>query len=99
MAGSLSSAKATTESKLASAKKAFEAKVNIVTNAITANDKKYEEKLEEVTGVVFDFKTASAEDRERIRDSIEAMDKDMNKAIARAIQLGEAKQAEVEKKA
>merc|ERR1719353_1810144 len=52
--------------------------------------------MEHVTGVVMDYKKASDADRELIKTHLEAMDDDLNKAITKAIQLGEAKVKEVE---
>jgi hypothetical protein len=95
----LSGSKAAIAGKLAGAKKDFTAKVNTLTNLITASNKKYEEKLESVTGVVHDWKAASLKDRDLIKDQVAAMDADLNKAIVRAIQLGEAKQKAVESEA
>merc|ERR1719231_346721 len=66
---------------------------------ITAGNKKYEEKMERVTGVVHDWKKASLADRKLIKDQVAAMDADLNKAITRAIQIGEAKAKAVEDEA
>merc|ERR1712070_1342937 len=60
---------------------------------------KYEEKMERVTGVVHDWKKASLADRKLIKDQVAAMDADLNKAITRAIQIGEAKAKAVEDEA
>merc|ERR1711998_431930 len=91
MKASLAGAKAGTAAKMAEYKKDFAAKVNSLTNLITANNKKYEDKLQRVTGVVHDWKKASLADRKLIKDQVAAMDADLNKAITRAIQIGEAK--------
>merc|ERR1711998_38669 len=99
MKASLAGAKAGTAAKMAEYKKDFAAKVNSLTNLITANNKKYEDKLQRVTGVVRDWKKASLADRKLIKDQVAAMDADLNKAITRAIQIGEAKAKAVEDEA
>merc|ERR1712054_351091 len=57
------------------------------------------DKLQRVTGVVHDWKKASLADRKLIKDQVAAMDADLNKAITRAIQIGEAKAKAVEDEA
>jgi len=99
MAGDLAGAQAATAGAMKSAKKVFAAKVNTLTNLITANNGKFERKLERVTGVVHDWKKTSLKERDLIKDQVAAMDADLNKAITRAIQLGEAKAKEVEEEA
>merc|ERR1719231_1226674 len=99
MKASLAGAKASTAAKIADAKKSFTSKVNTLTNLITAGNKKYEEKMERVTGVVHEWKKASLADRKLIKDQVAAMDADLNKAITRAIQIGEAKAKAVEDEA
>merc|ERR1712188_197225 len=50
---------------------------------------------EEITGVVFDYKAAADADRALIREEQRVMNNDLNKRIAHAIMLGEAKAKEV----
>merc|ERR1712167_505879 len=50
----------------------------------------FERGLEKATGVMMDWKTEAAKDRESIRTLRKAMVADLNKNIVRAIQLGEA---------
>jgi len=52
-----------------------------------------------VTGVTHDWKKASATDRALIKEQVAGMNADLNKAIVRAIQQGEARAKEVEEKA
>jgi len=97
--GDLAGAQAATAGKMKSAKKVFAAKVNTLTNLITANNGKFEDRLRRVTGVVHDWKKSSLKERGLIKDQVKAMDADLNKAITRAIQLGEARAKEVEQEA
>merc|ERR1712036_157158 len=87
----LAMAKTSTAAALAGAKAEFKSRFNTLVNSITANDKKYEEGLKHITGVAHDWKTKSAADRRNLRTEVKAMGADLNKAITRAIQLGEAK--------
>merc|ERR1712070_1047293 len=85
--------------KLASAEKTFGSKLNSLANAITANAKWYEGKMKDVTGVVYDWKKAAGTDRKAIEMERNAIVAKQQKAIARAISLGEAKRALVERTA
>merc|ERR1712216_1110865 len=73
------------------AKKEFASRFNTPVNTVTANDKKYEEGLKHITGVAHNWKTKSAADRRNLRTEVKGMGADLNKAIGRAVQLGEAK--------
>jgi len=97
--GSLSTAKADTAAALKEAKSVFASRVTSLTDAITANAKSFERGLEKTTGVMMDWKTEAAKDRESIRTLRKAMVADLNKNIVRAIQLGEAKAKAVQERA
>jgi len=90
----LAGASAATAGKLKSAQDDFESKLNTMTNIVTSNQKKYEKRMEHMTGVVHDWKAGSEADRALVKDQVIAMEADLNGAIARAIQLGEAKMKE-----
>merc|ERR1711935_196875 len=64
-----------------------------------ANAKHFEDGLTHLTGVAMHFKEAAAEDRGNIRMMRDSMVADLNKNIARAIELGEAKMRAVEETA
>merc|ERR1711871_1161129 len=96
MKGDLATATATTAKALADAKDVFTSRTITLENAITANAKHFERGLTHLTGVAMHFKEAAAEDRENIRMMRDSMVADLNKNIARAIQLGEAKIKAVE---
>merc|ERR1712224_886094 len=86
---------ASAAAQLKKAKQEFAVKQHILTDTITANHKKYEAGLKRVTGIAMDWKKSSAEDRALIRDEAALMNKDLNKAIVKAIQQGEARAKEV----
>merc|ERR1711871_1834204 len=94
--GDLAEATATTKKSLADAKDVFSSRVITLENAITANAKHFEEGLTHLTGVTMNWKEAAESDRANIRIMRDGMVADLNKNIARAIQLGEAKIKAVE---
>merc|ERR1711871_926745 len=93
--GELAITSASAAAQLKKAKQEFAVKQHILTDTITANHKKYEAGLKRVTGIAMDWKKSSAEDRALIRDEAALMNKDLNKAIVKAIQQGEARAKEV----
>merc|ERR1711998_4551 len=70
-----------------------------LTNAITANQKYYEDKMSEHTGIVMSWKEASDADREAIRDVRDAMVANLHTDIANAITKAEAEIKAVEETA
>merc|ERR1712054_175021 len=97
--GNLAEATATTQKSLADAKDVFSTRMNTLENAITANAKHFEDGLTHLTGVTMNWKEAAESDRANIRMMRDGMVADLNKNIARAIQLGEAKIKAVEEEA
>merc|ERR1712159_308620 len=91
LSASLKMAKASTAAAVKSAKAEFASRFNTLVNTVTSNDKKYEKGLKHITGVAHDWKTKSAADRRNLQTEIKGMVADLNKAIGRAVQLGEAK--------
>merc|ERR1711881_272126 len=88
---SLRMAKGSTAAAVKSAKAEFASRFNTLVNTVTSNDKKYEKGLKHITGVAHDWKTKSAADRRNLQTEVKGMGADLNKAITRAVQLGEAK--------
>jgi len=84
-------AAASANANIAKFKSKFAASMTTLVNTVTANDKKVEEGLQRITGVVHNWKAASAADRHLVKTEAKAMNQDLNKAIVKAIQLGEAK--------
>merc|ERR1711998_570328 len=84
---------------VAASKKDFEDRLKTLTNVVGANHKTVEKNLEVLTGVIRDYNKAGAEDRALIKKQNQAMGADMQKAITRAIQEGEAKAKAVAQRA
>jgi len=95
----LASAKESAAGSLDSAKKTFASRLTTLTNSITANAKYYGDRFGEMSGVVQDWKKASKTDRAAIRLERKAMVATLNKKLARAISLGEAKRKAVAREA
>merc|ERR1712164_80605 len=73
------------------AKTSLNARLNTLGNVIAANSRKVEAGFEVLTGVIRSHRTAGALDRKLIRQQTKSMGQDMQKAISRAIMIGEAK--------
>merc|ERR1712139_691719 len=84
---------------IAGAKKMFTSRLNPLTNAVVSNAAKFEKNLGRMTGVAMSWKKSAAGDRKNIRTLRSAMKADLDKSIARAIQLGEAKAKAVQQRA
>jgi len=91
LATATSAAVAASASALASAQKGFNSKITGLTNTVAAHAKEAEEGITKLTGVVRDISKANAADRQLIRDQTKAMQADLQKALDRAISIGEAK--------
>jgi hypothetical protein len=97
--GALAKAQLATADAVKRAKAEFSAKTTDLTNTITANNVKYEKSVKKVTKVAHDWKKASAADRALMRKQSDAMEKDLNKAIVKAIDYGEAQATRVQERA
>merc|ERR1711988_1064964 len=84
-------AKASTAAALKKAKAEFATKYELIVDTEAANHVHYEASLKKVTGVAHNWKVAAAKDRELMKMEAKIMNNDLNKAIARAISLGEEK--------
>jgi len=91
----LSVAKATTAASLKTAKADFSTKYQLLVDTVASNYGKYESGLKELTGVAHSWKLAAGKDRALIKEEAATMNADLNKAIVRAIQVGETKAKEV----
>jgi len=90
-AGKIGTYSATALAAIAGAKKEYGDRLTTLTNVVGANHRRVEKGLEVLTGVVRDYNKAGKADRALIRKQNAAMGADMQKAITRAIQEGEAK--------
>merc|ERR1719169_342591 len=73
------------------ARASLNARLNTLGNVIASNSPKVEAGFEVLTGVIRSHKQAGKLDRKLIREQTKSMGQDMQKAISRAIQIGEAK--------
>merc|ERR1711959_639178 len=84
---------------LRATKAMFKSRVNTLVNAITADAARAQRGIRHLTKVARNWKHADAADRKLIRVQRSAMKNDLDKALARAIQLGEARAKAVEERA
>merc|ERR1719389_979208 len=70
----------------------------MLSNTVVEHEKAAAAGFAKITGVVHDIAKASAKDRELIKEETKALEKDLNKAVARAISIGEAKAKAVEQR-
>merc|ERR1712196_336279 len=75
------------------------AKLSTLTNLVSANNKKFESGLKRITGVAHSWKRVAAKERALMKENLNAMNRDLTKSIARAIQIGEARAKAVEDRA
>merc|ERR1719386_347196 len=98
LSAATSAAATATSNSLKRAKKMFATKIGMLTNVVAANAKRAERDLTALTGVVHNIAKANAADRSLIKAQTAAMEADLNKAVTRAIQIGEAKAKAVEQR-
>merc|ERR1719171_1103608 len=91
-------AKLASENELKRAQAGFDSKIVQLTGVITAHAATAERKMARLTGVVHNTAKAAAADRQLIKDQTKAMEADLNKALNRAISIGEAKAKAVEQR-
>merc|ERR1712167_465051 len=96
--GATAAAKLAAENELARAKAGFTSKIVMLTNTVAANAKKAENGIARLTGVVHNTAKAAADDRKLIKEQTKMMEADLNKALNRAISIGEAKAKAVEQR-
>merc|ERR1712096_529283 len=96
IAGANAAAKAASLGAIRRAKKEFAAKVNTLTNTVSADNRKFEKGLKRITKVAHSWKKTSAADRTLMRQQRGAINADLTKSITRSIQLGEARAKMVE---
>merc|ERR1712139_159331 len=69
----------------------FDSGIVMLTNLVASNAKHAESQMSKLTGVVHNIGEAAEKDRDNIRKETAAMEADLNKALSRAIAIGEAK--------
>merc|ERR1711977_490066 len=85
----LRGAAAAAKSALKVAKSQFGAKLNTLANLSAANNRRFETGLRRITGVAHAWKKNSARTRALMKENTRTMNRDLSKAIARSIQMGE----------
>merc|ERR1711907_564831 len=95
----LRGAAAAAKTALKTAKAQFAAKLSTLANLSAANNRKFEAGLRRVTGVAHAWKKNSARTRGLMRENTRTMNRDLSKALARSIQIGEARAKAVEAQA
>jgi hypothetical protein len=98
LAGSTAAAAAASAASLERAQALFNSKIIGLTDTVTANAEAAEREFGRITGVVQDYASASEHDRELIKSETSAMEADLNKALTRAISIGEAKAKAVQQR-
>merc|ERR1711959_662784 len=91
-------ASAAAAAELKRAQDGFDTGIIMLTNLVTANAKHASEEISKLTGVVHNIADAAEKDRDNIRKETQAMENDLNKALSRAIAIGEAKAKAVEQR-
>merc|ERR1711904_118251 len=91
-------ASAATAQSLKRAKAQFAAQLSTLSNTVAANQQLVNRKMAKLTGVVHNIAKAAAKDRHLIKMETKAMQADLNRAIVRAIQIGETKAKAVEQR-
>merc|ERR1711959_116313 len=89
---------AVANAELARAQEDFDSKIIMLADTVSEHAHEAKEEFTRVTGVVNDYAAAAAADRELIKDETKAMEADLNKALDRAIAIGEAKAKAVEQR-
>merc|ERR1712054_54807 len=79
------------QAKIAAAKKNFQSRLTVLSNTVAANHKKVKGGFEVLSGVVQNYKQVGKAERALLRQQNDALNADMNKAIVRAIDEGEAR--------
>merc|ERR1719440_1720229 len=98
LTSNIGAATAKSAAELKTAQAMFDSKIVMLTNTVVANHKAAEEGISKLTGVVADTAKANAADRELIRAETKAAEADLQKALDRAISMGEAKAKAVEQR-
>jgi hypothetical protein len=99
LTGSLTAAKAKAAAAIAATTKDFKARIDTLTNTVTSNNKKFERGLKAITGVAHSWKRSAGAERKLLKEQAQAMNKDLDAKISRAIQIGEARAKAVEQRA
>merc|ERR1711998_705387 len=98
LAGATAAASAASAAALERAQAQFGSKIIGLTDTVTSNAEAAEREFGRITGVVQDYASASEHDRELLKAETKALEADLNKALTRAISIGEAKAKAVQQR-
>lgn len=96
--GNLKNAQAASSAAIKRCKADFVARLTTATDTVTSNNLKFERGLQRITKVAHSWKYAAGKDRKLLQTQINSMEQDMNKALIRAIQIGESKAKAMEQR-
>merc|ERR1712185_192732 len=82
----------------ARAEEEFDSKIVMLTDTVSEHSAAAKREFTRITGVVTDYNAAAEADRELIKEETKALEADLNKALDRAISIGEAKAKAVEQR-
>merc|ERR1711998_148523 len=86
------------ENELEHAESMWESKVIMLTDTVAQHSEEAKAEFTRLTGVVNDYNSAAEADRELLKEETKALEADLNKALDRAISIGEAKAKAVEQR-
>merc|ERR1711871_79322 len=83
---------------LAHAQSMFESKIVMLTDTVAQHSEEAKAEFTRITGVVNDYNAVAEADRALLKEETKALEADLNKALDRAISIGEAKAKAVEQR-
>jgi hypothetical protein len=95
---SIDAATVASSNALARAQEEFDSKIVMLTDTVSQHSAAAKREFTRITGVVTDYNSAAEADRELIKEETKALEADLNKALDRAISIGEAKAKAVEQR-
>merc|ERR1711998_143125 len=98
LADATSAATVAAANELAHAESMWESKVIMLTDTVSQHAEEAKAEFSRLTGVVNDYNAAAEADRELLKEETKALEADLNKALDRAISIGEAKAKAVQQR-
>merc|ERR1711998_169247 len=86
------------ENELEHAQSMWESKIVMLTDTVAQHSEEAKAEFTRLTGVVNDYNAVAEADRELLKEETKALEADLNKALDRAISIGEAKAKAVEQR-
>merc|ERR1711998_328913 len=98
LATAVDAATVAAETELAHAQSMFESKIVMLTDTVSQHSAEAKAEFTRMTGVVNDYNAVAEADRELLKEETKALEADLNKALNRAISIGEAKAKAVQQR-